>query len=70
MLLLLLNYIVLKALWKIDVYLISTLVNESIYYYYYHWLTLFLHPAIHVIYELCFFVFVDISCLLLKDSYK
>jgi len=34
MLLLLLNYIVLRALWKIDVYLISTLVNKSLYYYY------------------------------------
>jgi len=29
MLLLLLNYVVLRALWKIDVYLISTLVNKS-----------------------------------------
>ena len=33
MLLLLLNYVVLRALWKIDVHLISTLVNKSIYYY-------------------------------------
>ena len=32
MLLLLLNYVVLRALWKID--LISTLVNKSLYYYY------------------------------------
>jgi len=32
MLLLLLNYIVLRALWKIDVHLISTLVNKSLYY--------------------------------------
>ena len=32
MLLLLLNYVVLRALWKIDVHLISTLVNKSIYY--------------------------------------
>jgi len=32
---LLLNYVVLRALWKIDVYLISTLVNKSLYYYYY-----------------------------------
>jgi len=32
MLLLLLNYVVLRALWKIDVYLISTLVNKSLYY--------------------------------------
>jgi len=31
MLLLLLNYVVLRALWKIDVYLISTLVNKSIF---------------------------------------
>jgi len=29
-LLLLLNYVVLRALWKIDVYLISTLVNKSL----------------------------------------
>jgi len=34
MLLLLLNYVVLRTLLKIDVYLISTLVNKSIYYYY------------------------------------
>jgi len=34
MLLLLLNYVVLRALWKIDVHLISTLVNKSLYYYY------------------------------------
>ena len=32
MLLLLLNYVVLRALWKIDVNLISTLVNKSLYY--------------------------------------
>ena len=32
MLLLLLIYVVLRALWKIDVYLISTLVNKSLYY--------------------------------------
>ena len=31
-LLLLLNYVVLRALWKIDVHLISTLVNRSLYY--------------------------------------
>jgi len=31
MLFLLLNYVVLRALWKIDVYLISTLVNKSLY---------------------------------------
>ena len=36
MLLLLLNYVVLGALWKIDVHLISTLVNKSLYYYYYY----------------------------------
>jgi len=36
MLLLLLNYVLLRALWKIDVHLISTLVNISIYYYYRH----------------------------------
>jgi len=30
MLLLLLNYVVLRALWKIDVHLISTLVNKSL----------------------------------------
>jgi len=29
MLLLLLNYVVLRALWKIDVHLINTLVNKS-----------------------------------------
>jgi len=37
MLLLLLNYVVLGALWKIDVHLISTLVNKSLYYYYYYY---------------------------------
>jgi len=36
MLLLLLNYVVLKALWKIDVHPISTIVNKSLYYYYYY----------------------------------
>jgi len=36
MLLLLLNYVVLRVIWKIDVYLISTLVNKSLYYYYYY----------------------------------
>jgi len=34
MLLLLLNYVVLRTLWKIDVHLIGTLVNKSLYYYY------------------------------------
>jgi len=29
----LLIYVVLRALWKIDVYLISTLVNKSLYYF-------------------------------------
>jgi len=33
----LLNYVVLRALWKIDVHLISTLVNKSLYYYYYYY---------------------------------
>jgi len=28
---------VLRALWKIDVHLISTLVNKSLYYYYYYY---------------------------------
>ena len=37
MLLLSLNYVVLRALWKIDVHLISTLVNKSLYYYYYYY---------------------------------
>ena len=37
MLLLLLNYVVLRALWKIDVHLISTLVNKSLYYHYYYY---------------------------------
>jgi len=37
MLLLLLNYVVLRALWKIDVHLIITLVNKSRYYYYYYY---------------------------------
>jgi len=37
MLLLLLIYVVLRALWKIDVYLISTLVNKSPYYCYYYY---------------------------------
>jgi len=36
-LLLLLNYVVLRALWKIDVNLISTLVNKSLYYYLYYY---------------------------------
>jgi len=35
MLLLLLDYVLLRALWKIDVHLISTLINKSLYYYYF-----------------------------------
>ena len=35
MVLLLLTYVVLRALCKIDVHLISTLVHKSLYYYYY-----------------------------------
>ena len=38
-LLLLLSHVVLRALWKIDVHLISTLVNKSLYYYYYYYHT-------------------------------
>ena len=38
MLLLLLFYVVLRALWKIDVYIISTLVNKNLYYYYYYYI--------------------------------
>ena len=41
MLLLLLNYVVLRALWKIDVHLIITLVNKSLYYYYHLYYTQF-----------------------------
>ena len=37
MLLLLLTYVVLRALWKIDVYLMSTLVNKGLNYYYYYY---------------------------------
>jgi len=35
MLLLLLNYVVLRTLWKIDVHLISTLVNKSLFIIYF-----------------------------------
>ena len=51
MLLLLLNYVVLRALWKIDVHLISTLVNKSIYYYlffYYYYSVEYLHEQARV----------------------
>ena len=41
MLLLLLIYVVLRALWEKDVYLISTLVNKSLYYYYYYLLLIY-----------------------------
>ena len=44
----LLNYFVLRALWKIDVYLISTLVNKSLYYYYHYKVTLYLLPILFV----------------------
>jgi len=37
MLLLLLNYVVLRAVSKIDVHLITTFVNKSLYYYYYYY---------------------------------
>jgi len=49
MLLLLLNYVVLRALWKIDVYLISTLVNKSLYYYVLFRKILFLITGIKVV---------------------
>ena len=62
MLLLLLNYVVLRALWKIDVYLISTLVSLY-YYYYFHSLYLSMYILftfsifIKVIFFLLFFIF-------------
>jgi len=34
---LLLIYFVVRVLWKIDVYLITTLVKRSLYYYYYYY---------------------------------
>jgi len=34
LLLLLLNYVVLRVLWKIDVHLISTLVNKSLFLFF------------------------------------
>jgi len=37
MLLLLSIYVVLRALWKTDVYLISTLVTKNLYYYSYYY---------------------------------
>ena len=46
MLLLLLNYVVLTALCKIDVHLISTLFNKSLYHYYYYTLKLAFLPNI------------------------
>ena len=49
MLLSLLNYVVLRALWKIDVHLINTLVNKSIYYYYYYYYSVeYLHEQARV----------------------
>jgi len=41
MLLLLLNYVVLRALRETDGYLISTLVNKSLHYYYYYLLLIY-----------------------------
>ena len=49
MLLLLLNHVVWRALWKIDVYLISTLVYKSLYYYVLFRKILFLIPGIKVV---------------------
>jgi len=40
MLLVLLKHVVMKALCKIDVHLISTLVNKSLYYYMIHFTTI------------------------------
>jgi len=56
MLLLLLDYVVLRALWKIDVHLISTLVNKSLYYYLPSWQTIephvvFLRKCEHMAYR-------------------
>jgi len=48
MLLLLLIYVVLRALWNIDVYLISTLVNKGLYYcYYYYYKSLYNKIILH-----------------------
>jgi len=52
----LLDYVVLRALWKIDVHLISTLVNKSLYYYLPSWQTIephvvFLRKCEHMAYR-------------------
>jgi len=57
MLLLLLNYVVLRALWKIDVYLISTLVSLY-YYYYFHSLYL----SMYILYTFSIFKKVSFFC--------
>jgi len=52
MLLLLLIYVVLRALWKIDVHLISTLVNRSLYQKHYHVCDM-IYKTVLVKYVLC-----------------
>jgi len=37
MLLLVLDSVVLRALWKLNIHLISTLVDKGLYYYYYYY---------------------------------
>jgi len=49
MLLLLFIYVVLRALWKIDVYLISTLVNKTLYYYLYYLSIISIHVLMNII---------------------
>jgi len=71
MLLLLLNYVVLWALWKIDVHLISTLVNKSLYYYYYYYYYYFYYNLMLTIAiyssKLCFFsIKINMICKFLK----
>ena len=60
MLLLLLNHVVLSALWKIDVYLISTLVNKSLYYFIFLLLLLLLLLLTVII---SYFIYLSISLL-------
>ena len=63
MLLLLLNYVVLRALWKIDVHLISTLVNKIIYYVaLINYMDVSLFHLSHLYYILQWIVFTRDSC--------
>ena len=46
-------HVVLRAIWKIDVHLIGTLVNKSLYYYYIIIVPMILRPHVYSSHSMC-----------------